>query len=94
MLHTINTSVVTLWVWGLGALLAIYPATMLVRVSMDFDNEDEADLAMRAYSAFLGVVVAALWPFVLVALLAYRLSREIWRHFFEDEPVDREDARR
>lgn len=70
------------WIWLAGWLLSIYPIAQLIRRDDVLTGDDEP--GDRFIVAFFAVIVALVWPLVLIGWLAWRSSSWLWGRILGD----------
>lgn len=77
-------------IWIVGLVLAIYPCSVgAVNLVTDGGKPDTFDKLM---GGFFGIIMAILWPIILGGVVAYKLSKFIWLHYFvKDEEREKVD---
>lgn len=71
---------IVLVIYLLGAVLAVWPLSQWLGSMWDSNDRE-----LRIFDAAFACLLASVWPAVAAGVLAYRLSRRIWRAVIGDD---------
>ncbi len=77
------------WVYLVGAVLAVWPITQLIAKADPAPSASSDDSFDRFFAVMFGLIGAALWPVILGGWLAWTLSKAVWTRILPD----REDSK-